>query len=99
MGNGRPTNDNTELCYECLLPWIPQLCELDVLEDWGRVHQLHFPSKGGKSRHTTTHNGIQIDCIEDYVVRALGTAQRPPQTADQLAYQPDGALRATNGAI
>ncbi len=20
MGNGRPTNDNTELCYECLLP-------------------------------------------------------------------------------
>jgi hypothetical protein len=77
MGNGRPTNDNTELCYECLLPWIPQLCELDVLEDWGRVHQLHFPSKGGKSRHTTTHNGIQIDCIEDYVVRALGTAQRP----------------------
>jgi hypothetical protein len=76
-GQRPPTNDNTELCYECLLPWIPQLCELDVLEDWGRVHQLHFPSKGGKSRHTTTHNGIQIDCIEDYVVRALGTAQRP----------------------
>lgn len=76
MENGRTTQDDSPLCYEALLPWIPQLCELDVLEDWGRAHQLHFPSKGGKHRHTTTHHGITIDGVEEFVVRALHPAQR-----------------------
>ncbi len=40
------------------------------------AHQLHFPSKGGKHRHTTTHHGITIDGVEEFVVRALHPAQR-----------------------
>ena len=82
MANGRPTNDDTPICDGALLPWIPQLCELEVLEAWGRAHKLHLCGIAGhKSRHHFTDRGIQYDGIEDVVIRALDAQYRSTMRA------------------
>jgi hypothetical protein len=53
MSNGRSTTDPTRICHNALLPFIPQLCEMDALQDWAAAHKIQFPAKC--KRHPVTN--------------------------------------------
>ena len=53
MSNGRSTTDPTRICHNALLPFIPQLCEMDALQDWAAAHKIQFSAKC--KRHPVTN--------------------------------------------
>jgi hypothetical protein len=75
MSNGRSTTDPTRICHNALLPFIPQLCEMDVLQDWAAAHKIQFPAKC--KRHPVTNHGITLAGVEEFTCRALAEEQRP----------------------
>jgi hypothetical protein len=75
MSNGRSTTEATRICHNALLPFIPQLCEMDVLQDRAAAHKIQFPAK--RKRRPVTNHGITLAGVEEFTCRALAEEQQP----------------------
>jgi hypothetical protein len=77
MSNGRSTTDATRICHNALLSSIPQLCKMDVLEDWAAAHKFQLPARRSNGRISGRRSRMKSSTSTDLLTRSRSSSWTP----------------------